>query len=322
MRTHRWSANGRGQWGFTLVELLVVIGIIALLISILLPSLNKARRAAATVQCQSNMRQLGAAMLLYIRDNKGRMPPSQILRASARTSSPNNIWPDGWGWSNELVHLKYIAGPNNVNSKNKFEFVANSVFRCPEGIAPEDGGGGSTAVTPDWPTNTPNNAYTYVKSDNPRVDGGPLYGTASWYQLNSRTITPQATSTNNPYRSPVSSSRVSPFIDFVSTTNDTDILDYRFQRNISMIKKSWVVIMIAEAADPDWVVQTADAQTGLFLSRLGARHGKKTGDGYNAWTNFCYFDGHVELKPTAPMAAADPINLTEGSGTVIYLNKQ
>jgi prepilin-type N-terminal cleavage/methylation domain-containing protein len=81
----------RHRHAFTLVELLVVIGIIAVLIALLLPALNRARQHAISVQCLSNLKNIGMAALMYANDNKGWLPPSD-----AAQSTPNPL-----GASNE-----------------------------------------------------------------------------------------------------------------------------------------------------------------------------------------------------------------------------
>jgi len=67
----------RRPTGFTLVELLVVIGIIALLVAMLLPALNKARRASQTVACLSNLRQIGLGIIMYASEQHGQLPAGQ-----------------------------------------------------------------------------------------------------------------------------------------------------------------------------------------------------------------------------------------------------
>ena len=308
-----------GVTGFTLVELLVVIGIIAVLISILLPALTRARRSAYTVQCSSNMRQLATAMLMYIQDNKGKFPASEFFPITG-------AYPYGWGWANELVAQNYIKAPGL--SVYKFpgdtvkKFNRNNVFRCPEGIEEDAGISGGAGK---YPTDATNNAPRVTQDAGCQARG---FGVATWYQLNCR-------NTSDTNRYPIGDAngnkRITPFMGFQSGSRDNMplIKDPYFQRNIAMVKRSAELLMMVEAADQNWFDQTeSTVYPGNFLCRLGARHGKRTADngmkwpGGNASTNMAFFDGHVALFETKIFENPKDQMDRQTKEVIFYINNQ
>ena len=114
------SVHRRSRRGFTLVELLVVIGIIALLVSILLPALNKAREDAKRVRCLSNQRQLVMAYQMYYTENKGRLTSSN----TPAFAPPDSLhW---WSWAAAGNSLDCLS-----NGKLWPYVKAYEVYKCP-----------------------------------------------------------------------------------------------------------------------------------------------------------------------------------------------
>ncbi len=118
-------ASGRiDRQAFTLVELLVVIGIIALLISMLMPALSKARRQSLMVACQSNLRDTFNHLLMYGEDNRGLMFP-----VGFGSSTPRNLrWPTKV-FKPPVWNPPVLTCPADQQPAEEHSYILNNHFR-------------------------------------------------------------------------------------------------------------------------------------------------------------------------------------------------
>ena len=250
---------------FTLVELLVVISIIAVLIAILLPSLNKARDHAQTVVCASNLRQIGIACQAYAVESKGCIVPVAIHRPG--TAERQEMW------ATLLVARGYLPAP--IVTDSAAPRATGSVFFCPSGNADTN--------TTIYPTSVRDAGRSAIRQ--PANSGTPsvlLNGFVDvWYGLNGATGNSTAF-----WEGPTSlPGRGLPWEGSSS---------YQPAR-LSMFRKSSQVAFIFDGIFTNPTLKSAVTPPAF---RIGGRHGQID---TNPLTNVLFLDGHVEILPRKNM---------------------
>jgi prepilin-type N-terminal cleavage/methylation domain-containing protein/prepilin-type processing-associated H-X9-DG protein len=217
------------QRAFTLVELLVVIGIIALLVGILLPALSKARESANTIKCASNLRGIGQAIAQYISENASTFPPSSFWTGS--TNQGGSLVPSqptlGYThWS------AIISGPNKWEAAS--DYLANT-------ISPTQGASQLALFT---------NTSAWGQFQCPSLDQGGLPPANTYPGNNDLGISNESSSTGvidlqAPRLAYTVNEALCPRTYFAKYSNESNVLAYKFVR-AGQVRQSANTILATE----------------------------------------------------------------------------
>ena len=305
--------------GFTLVELLVVIGIIALLTSILLPAMSRARAQANAVKCMANLRSIGQGLVMYVDQNHGCIVPSYNLPPLPGSTTNVTGGPaqplDGWACILDRDRL--------VPAR---EQDTNTTFCCPDTVDIEgmkDGQTGTDTSKPRGWTDWPLKLITVGGDSAPKVattipDRGftKIIRVSYWINAYNPIGSAPADIPSNDVHYTAS----------VGLGPDSQGNYIRAHRMSSIRRPSSFVVL----ADGVYMGRQGVTRLGDANSRIGYRHPGSRGP--NTSANVCFADGHVEKieghqfpRTVSSSDAADlkAQKMTENlSGPSIYANAE
>jgi prepilin-type N-terminal cleavage/methylation domain-containing protein/prepilin-type processing-associated H-X9-DG protein len=312
--------------GFTLVELLVVIGIIAVLIGLLLPALGRAKQQANAVKCMSNLRTIGQALVEYTTDNKGFIIPSFNMPQQTGPTNYTAIGPTQAmdGWPCILDRDGYLRSADQTQT-------SATVFYCPDTYdtyGMQNGQTGTDNGKPrgyvEWPVAF-DGSHGGGDSDNESAVTIPASGfnkiIRCSYWINSY----------NPIGGPVASPFL-PGLDVYYTTcvgfGPDTIGAYTMQHKVSMIRHSSRLITVADGVYMGRQGSTQIVPATMLPQancRIGYRH--RGSHGPNTIANAAFADGHVEaidgFSFPQSKSASNPNAMVENmSGPTIYSNPE